>query len=85
MPFALTGTLPNVKPRPDSNYIGRMVQRGFLRRGTEELQRRFFGKEKSTPSGETERETAPSDQKKEKKENSIEDRIRKGLDQLFKR
>jgi autotransporter translocation and assembly factor TamB len=85
MPFALTGTLPNVKPRPDSNYIGKMVQRGFLRRGTEELQRRFFGKERSAPAGETEPGTAPSDQKKEKKKNSTEDLIRKGLDQLFKR
>jgi uncharacterized protein involved in outer membrane biogenesis len=85
MPFALTGTLPHVKPRPDSNYVGRMMQRGFVRKGTEELQRRFFGKERSSPSEETEPGTAPADRKKEKRKNSTEDLIRKGLDQLFRR
>ena len=81
LPFALTGTIPKLKARPDSNYLGKMVQRGFLRKGAEELQQRLLGKERSAPSG----ETTPSDQKREKKKNSTEELIRKGLDQLFKR
>jgi AsmA protein len=85
VPFAITGTLPNVKPRPDSDYLGKMVQRGFLRRGTDELQRRFFGKERSAPPPETDPGAPLSEQKKDKKRNSNEDLIRKGLDQLFKR
>ena len=83
LPFALTGTLPKLKARPDANYLGKMVQRGFMRKGAEELQQRLLGKERSAPSGET--APAPSDQKREKKKNSTEELIRKGLDQLFKR
>ena len=85
VPFALTGTLPKIKVRPDSNYLGKMVQRGLMRRGAEELQQRLLGKERSAPSGETAPQGAPSDQKKEKKKNPTEDLIRKGLDQLFRR
>ena len=85
VPFALTGTLPKLKARPDSNYIGKLVQRGFMRKGAEELQQRLLGKDRSAPSGETSPQEPPSDQKKEKKKNSTEELIRKGLDQLFKR
>jgi hypothetical protein len=85
VPFALTGTLPKLKARPDSNYIGKLVQRGFMRKGAEELQQRLLGKDRSTPSGETSPQEPPLDQKKEKKKNSTEELIRKGLDQLFKR
>jgi hypothetical protein len=85
VPFALTGTLPRIKVRPDSNYLGRMVQRGFMRKGAEELQQRLLGKERSSPSGETSPQVAPSDQKKDKKKNSTDELIRKGLDQLFRR
>jgi AsmA protein len=85
VPFALTGTLPKLKARPDSNYIGKLVQRGFMRKGAEELQQRLLGKDRSAPSGETSPQAPPADQKKEKKKNSTEELIRKGLDQLFKR
>jgi hypothetical protein len=85
LPFALTGTLPNLKVRPDSNYLGKMVQRGLMRRGAEELQQRLLGKERSAPSGETSTQASPSDQKRDKKKNSPEELIRKGLDQLFRR
>ena len=80
IPFAVTGRLPNVKPRPDASYLGKMVQRGLLGKGTEELQRRFFGnKEPKAPE-----ESPPADSKQRKK-GSAEDLIRKGLDGLFKR
>ncbi len=85
VPFALTGTLPNLKARPDASYLGKMVQRGFMRKGAEELQQRLLGKERSAPSGETGPQPPLSDQKREKKKNSTEELIRKGLDQLFKR
>ncbi len=80
IPFALTGRLPNVKPKPDSNYLGQMVQRGFLRRGTEELQRRFFGSKDPPPAS----EPTPTDPKR-RRPGSTEDRIRKGLEDLFRR
>ncbi len=83
IPFTLAGTLPKVKPKPDSNYLAKMVQRGLVRKGTEELERRFFGTKPSTPPP---AESAPSDQQKsDKKKNPTEELIRKGLEGLFKR
>lgn len=80
IPFSVTGRLPNVKAKPDSNYLGRMVQRGMTRRGVEELQRQFFGsKEPAAPD-----ESVPAEPKKRKK-GSTEDLIRKGLEGLFRR
>ncbi|MGH7830844.1 MAG: hypothetical protein ACREP8_11770, partial [Candidatus Binatia bacterium] len=81
IPFTLNGTLPKVKPRPDSNYLAKMIQRGMMRKGTEELQRRLFGTKPSTPPA----QTAPPDQKSEKKRDSTEELIRKGLEGLFGR
>ena len=80
VPFALTGRMPNVKPKPDTRYLGQMVQRGFLRKGTEELQNRFLGGGKDS-AAQTEE---PTDNKKRKK-SSTEDMIRRGLEGLFKR
>jgi hypothetical protein len=85
LPFSLTGTLPRVKPRPDVGYLGKMVQRGFMRKGAEELQQRLFGKERSVPPAESAPQASPSDLKKEKKKSSTEELIRKGLDQFFRR
>jgi uncharacterized protein involved in outer membrane biogenesis len=80
IPFALTGRLPNVKPKPDSNYLAQMVQRGLLRRGTEELQRRFFGSKEPPPAS----EPAPTDPKR-RRPSSTEELIRKGFEGLFGR
>ena len=80
VPFALTGKMPNVKPKPDTRYLGQMVQRGFLRKGTEELQNRFLGGGKDS----TAQTEEPIDNKKKKK-SSTEDMIRRGLEGLFKR
>ena len=80
IPFAVTGRLPNVKAKPDANYLGKMVQRGLLGKGTEDLQKRFFGNKESK----TTEESPPADSQKRKK-SSTEDRIRKGLEGLFKR
>jgi len=83
LPFTVTGTLPKLKARPDANYIGKMVQRGFMRKGAEELQQRLLGKGRSGSPGEPTPQGPPADQKTKK--NSTEELIRKGLDQLFKR
>jgi uncharacterized protein involved in outer membrane biogenesis len=80
IPIALTGKMPNVKPKPDTKYLAQMAQRGFARKGIEELQDRFLG---GKPPSE-EDAAAPADAKK-KKRNSTEDRIRKGLEGLFRR
>jgi len=80
IPFAVTGRLPNVKAKPDANYLGKMVQRGLLGKGTEELQKRFFGNKESKNADEP---TPPDGQKRKK--GSTEDLIRKGLEGLFKR
>jgi uncharacterized protein involved in outer membrane biogenesis len=81
IPFTLTGTLPKVKPKPDSSYLAKMIQRGMVRKGAEELQRRFFGTKPSTPPA----ESAPSDRRREKKRSPAEELIRKGLEGLFGR
>ena len=79
IPLALTGTMPNVKPKPDTNYLAQMAQRGFARRGMDDLQQRFLGrKPASAPE-----DNQPSDDRK--KRNSTEDLIRKGLKGLFGR
>jgi len=80
VPFALTGRMPNVKPKPDTRYLGQLVQRGFLRKGSEELQNRFLGGGKDS-AAQTEE---PTDSKKKKK-SSTEDMIRRGLEGFFKR
>jgi len=85
IPFTLSGTLPKVKPKPDSSYLAKMIQRGMVRKGTEELQRKLFGNKQSAPPVQAAPEAPPSDQKSEKKRNPTEELIRKGLEGLFKR
>jgi hypothetical protein len=80
IPIAITGKMPNVKPKPDTKYLAQMAQRGFARKGVDELQDRFLGrKPASTPE---DNESADSNKKKK---NSTEDKIRKGLKGLFGR
>jgi uncharacterized protein involved in outer membrane biogenesis len=83
IPLALTGRLPNVKPVPDSRYLGQIVQRGLMRKGVEELQNRLLGgKPQQQPS--QQQENATGDSKKNRR-NSTEDLLRRGLEGLFKR
>jgi len=80
IPFTISGKLPKVKPKPDMNLLGRMVQKGFLRRGPENVQRSNPDpKESVSPD-----ESTSTDSKKRKR-SSTEDAIRKGLEGLFKR
>jgi uncharacterized protein involved in outer membrane biogenesis len=87
MPIVLKGRLPNVKPKPDTNYLAQMAQRGFMRKGSEDLQNRFLGRKESRAQ-ENEfpnQEEDGSAGAKKKKRSSTEDMIRKGLEGLFKR
>ena len=79
VPLALTGRLPHVKPVPDSRYLAQIVQRGFMRKGIDELQNRLGGK--SAPAQD---DKAAADGSKKKKK-PTEDLIRRGLEGLFKR
>ncbi|MDH3442388.1 MAG: AsmA family protein [Deltaproteobacteria bacterium] len=80
VPFALTGRMPNVKPKPDASHLGKMVQRGFMQKGAEELQNRLFGREESS----AKKDKAPAESDK-KKRSRTEDLIRKGLEGFFSR
>lgn len=81
IPLTLSGRLPHVKPKPDTRFLAQMVQRGFLRKGTEELQNRFFGAEKDSGAQSEE----PSEGAKKSRKRSTEELIRKGLENLFRR
>lgn len=79
IPFSAAGTMPNVKFQPDTNFLGQMVQRGFLGRGAEDLQNRFLG------GRERRGEREGTEEGGTKKRNSTEDLIRRGLENLFRR
>jgi hypothetical protein len=80
IPFTLSGTLPNVKPKPDVNFLAQLVQRGFMRRGVDELQNRFLGGKDRA-----EDPKVVPDEDKRNRRDSTEDLIRRGLEGLFKR
>jgi AsmA-like C-terminal region len=80
IPIIVKGRLPNVKPKPDGNYLAQMAQRAFMRKGTGDLKNPSLG-DKDT---DQQKEEAPENTKRSKKK-STEDMIRKGLEGLFKR
>ncbi|MBI4522432.1 MAG: AsmA family protein [Deltaproteobacteria bacterium] len=82
IPFSLKGTLPGARPKPDMSFIGRQLQRGFLRKGTEELQKRFLGPKERSRKEETEPTPEP---KRRDRRPPTEELIRKGLEGLFGR
>jgi hypothetical protein len=80
IPMNLTGRLPNVKPRPDVKFLGQVAQRGFVQKGVEELQNRYFGRSPAPL-----REDRAADENRRNRGNSAEEAIRRGLESLFKR
>ena len=80
VPFTLSGTLPNVKPKPDVNFLGQLVQRGFMSKGVDELKNRFLGGKDRAEDKEISPEEGTT-----KRRDSTEDLIRRGLENLFKR
>jgi len=41
IPFALTGVLPSVKPKPDMAFVGRMIQQSLVGKGLDLLQKKM--------------------------------------------
>jgi hypothetical protein len=80
MPFSVSGRMPDVKARPDTSFLGQLVQRNFLQRGAEDLQKRFLGE-----SERGEDNDGAADPNNNRKRRSTEDRIRRGLESLFRR
>ena len=90
IPFALAGTLPQVRPQPDLAYVGRLLQRAALRRGAEELEKRVLRKILPSPQPPSPAEgegstAAPPTSQKPPQEDLKEQLLRKGLDKLFGR
>ena len=79
IPFVVAGEMPNVRPRPDTSYLTKTLQRGLLQRGAEELQQMFGPRERRAPSD------SGVEQPREPKQDSPENLIRKGLEGLFGR
>lgn len=90
IPFALAGTLPQVRPQPDLAYVGRLLQRAALRRGAEELEKRVLRKILPSPQqpSPAENESSPAEpptSQRPPQEDLKEQLLRKGLDKLFGR
>ncbi|HKY06909.1 MAG TPA: AsmA-like C-terminal region-containing protein, partial [Candidatus Binatia bacterium] len=80
IPFSVTGKMPNLKTKPDMNYLGQVVQRNFMGKGAEDSENNFLGRRDRA--GESDGESLDS---KRKRRRSTEERIRRGLENLFKR
>ena len=80
MPIIVKGRLPNVKPKPDGNYLAQMAQRAFMRKGTGDLKNPDLGDKDA----DQQKAEAPENTKKSRRK-SNEDMIRKGLEGLFRR
>jgi autotransporter translocation and assembly factor TamB len=76
IPFIFAGQMPNVRPRPDTSYLTKSLQRGLVQRGAEEL---FGTRERNAP------DDRPQDERRQQRQSSPEDLIRKGLEGLFGR
>ncbi len=72
IPFRITGSLPNVKPKPDAAFITQALSRAVVGKGLEKI----FGKEKNLPPG----VTPTPDMKHPERE-----LLKKGLEGLFGR
>ncbi|MGH7860409.1 MAG: AsmA-like C-terminal region-containing protein, partial [Candidatus Binatia bacterium] len=77
IPFRLTGSLPNVKPRPDTQYLARAVARAAVERGVEKGLDKLLGGKKRSGEGEAPEGEATPDAGREL--------LRKGLEGLFGR
>jgi uncharacterized protein involved in outer membrane biogenesis len=80
MPIIVKGRLPNVKPKPDGNYLAQMAQRAFMRKGTGDLKNPDLGDKDA----DQQKAEAPENTKKSRRK-SNEDMNRKGLEGLFRR
>ncbi|MCH7570437.1 MAG: hypothetical protein IH919_07715, partial [Deltaproteobacteria bacterium] len=49
VPFKLSGTLPNVRPKPDIRRLANLIQKGMLRKGVERALRGKKSQKKNDP------------------------------------
>jgi AsmA protein len=81
MPFTISGKIPGAKPKPDMNYIARVMQKGFMERGLGSYSR------KKSPKGDSEASSADeptsSDSKPKKKKKDMKEEILRGLQQFL--
>ena len=88
IPFSLAGTLPGITPRPDLDHVARLVQRGLVGQGIEELTKGIF-KRPSPPSQQTpqkeQESTSPPKTTEPKKEKKPEEELLERLKGIFGR
>jgi hypothetical protein len=78
MPIIVKGRMPNVKPRPDGNYLAQVAQRALLGKRAGDLKNPFLGDKDS------DQQEAPEGTRRSRRR-STEDMIRRGLENLFRR
>jgi hypothetical protein len=64
------------------SYVGKLLQRGMMQRGLDELRKRFGPKESTPKEGEA---TPEQQQQQQPKKSPAEELIRRGLEGLFGR
>ena len=93
IPFAIKGTLPDAKPRPDMGHLSTMVERATIKKGKEELKRQVLDKllkesekensEQAQAQEEPAAETENTANKKPKKKKRLDQKILDELGDLF--
>lgn len=87
IPFALAGILPSVTPKPDLDHVARLVQRGLVEQGVEELTKGL--RKKSSPPPEPAppetQQPQPAAPEKPPEKKKPEEELLKSLKDLFRR
>jgi len=93
IPFAISGKLPDAKPKPDMSYLTTMVERATIRKGKEELKKQVLDKllseseKENAQDVEAEESTVEQNQstgsKKKKKKKRLDQKILDELGDLF--
>ncbi len=93
IPFAISGQLPDAKPKPDMGHLTTMVERATIRKGKEELKKQVLDKllseseKENSPDAEAEEaageQTQNTGSKKKKKKKRLDEKILDELGDLF--
>lgn len=93
IPFAITGKLPDAKPKPDMGHLTTLVERATIRKGKEELKKQVLDKLLSESEKEnaqdaqaeeaTGEKTQNTETKKKKKKKRLDEKILDELGDLF--
>ena len=71
IPFAISGTIPKAKPKPDISYLAKLVQRAGIRKVLDSI---ASGDDPAEENGES--QTQPSPKKKKRLDKKILDEIK---------